>query len=71
MRMKTTLGLVCIVGLTAVTGLTKVFAETVTDGDPCPDPGHCTCINGVLHDDLMQFPINDGCHTNADGSIGN
>jgi len=36
-------------------------------GDPCPDPGHCTCINGVLHDDLMQFPINDGCRSDSNG----
>ena len=30
-------------------------------GDPCPDPGHCTCRGGVLHDALLQFTVNDGC----------
>jgi hypothetical protein len=39
-------------------------ATTVQAAGPsgCPDPGHCTCINGVMHDDLMpDYPINNGC----------
>ena len=43
-----------------VTGLE--FAENAMAlGDPCPDPGHCTCKGGVLHDALLQFSVNDGC----------
>lgn len=58
-----------ILSLSIFRSVFMAFAETVGPGDPCPDPGHCTCINGVLHDDLMQFPINDGCRSNSDGSI--
>jgi len=47
----------------AVAGVTEVeFAgNTMAVGDPCPDPGHCTCRGGVLHDALLQFSVNDGC----------
>jgi hypothetical protein len=50
----------------AVVGVTGVeFAWNATGqaalGDPCPDPGHCTCSGGVLHDALLQFTVNDGC----------
>ena len=31
-------------------------------GDPCPDPGFCTCENGILHDSKMpDFSLNDNC----------
>ena len=48
----------------AVAGVTGVeFAGNATAlGDPCPDPGHCTCRGGVLHDALIQFSVNDGCY---------
>jgi hypothetical protein len=48
----------------AVAGVTGVeFAGNVMAlGDPCPDPGHCTCRGGVLHDALIQFSVNDGCY---------
>jgi len=47
----------------AVAGVTVLeFAENAMAlGDPCPDPGHCTCKGGVLHDTLLQFSVNDGC----------
>ena len=50
----------------AVAGVTGVeFAGNAMSqasvGDPCPDPGHCTCKGGVLHDALLQFSVNDGC----------
>jgi hypothetical protein len=46
----------------AVAGVTGVeFANAMTVGDPCPDPGHCTCRGGVLHDPLIQFTVNNGC----------
>lgn len=47
----------------AVAGVTGVefTGNTMAVGDPCPDPGHCTCIGGVLHDALLQFSVNDGC----------
>jgi hypothetical protein len=46
----------------AVAGVTGVeFANAMTVEDPCPDPGHCTCRGGVLHDPLIQFTVNDGC----------
>ena len=48
------------IALEGVTGLE--FAENAMAlGDPCPDPGHCTCKGGVLHDALLQFSVNDGC----------
>ena len=48
----------------AVAGVTGVeFAgNAMALGDPCPDPGHCTCKGGVLHDALIQFSVNDGCY---------
>jgi hypothetical protein len=51
---------------TAVAGVTGVeFAWNAMGqaalGDPCPDPGQCTCRGGVLHDALIQFTVNDGC----------
>lgn len=47
----------------AVAGVTGVeFAgNAMALGDPCPDPGHCTCRGGVLNDTLIQFSVNDGC----------
>jgi hypothetical protein len=61
----------------AVVGVTSVGfpSNAMAGGDPCPDPGHCTCENGILHDDQMpNFSANDGCiecgpasDTNPDG----
>lgn len=48
----------------AVVGVTSLefTSNAMASGDPCPDPGHCTCENGILHDDQMpQFSVNDGC----------
>jgi hypothetical protein len=47
----------------AVLGVTGVefTGNAMAGGDPCPDPGHCTCRGGVLHDALLQFSVNDGC----------
>jgi len=44
----------------AVAGVTGA-GNAMAGGDPCPDPGHCTCRGGVLQDALLQFSVNDGC----------
>jgi hypothetical protein len=59
--------LICIVLIAiAVAGVTGVeFAGNVKGegGDPCPDPGHCTCTSqGVLYDPLIKFSESDGCY---------
>jgi hypothetical protein len=61
------IALIAGIGMTSITMNGNAYAQS--DRDPCPDPGHCTCINGVLHDDLMpRFPINDGCRSDSNGN---
>jgi hypothetical protein len=51
---------IAVAGVTGVEFAGNAMAQG--GGDPCPDPGHCTCTSqGVLHDPLLQFSVNDGC----------
>ena len=53
---------IAVAGVTGVEFAGKTLGDPrMTAGDPCPDPGHCTCRGGVLHDALLQFSVNDGC----------
>ena len=51
---------ITVAGVTGVEYAGNVMAQGVP-GDPCPDPGQCTCKGGVLHDTLIRFSVNDGC----------
>jgi len=51
---------IAVTGVTGVEFAGNVMAQRV-EGDPCPDPGQCTCKGGVLHDAAIQFTVNDGC----------
>jgi hypothetical protein len=53
---------IAVAGVTGVEFAGKALGDPRMGlGDPCPDPGHCTCRGGVLHDALLQFTVNDGC----------
>ena len=49
------------IAVAAVTGV-EFAGNAMAAEDPCPDPGQCTCTRqGVLHDPVLQFSVNDGC----------
>lgn len=63
-----------MIAIAGVIGV-EFVGMAMAGGDPCPDPGFCTCENGILHDSKMpSFSVNDGCiecgpasDTNPDG----